>query len=124
MIQSAPAQMLLEQARALAARGQWEQAEALFEAALARDAQLHEATLALVDRATARGDTRRAVTLLEAAVQAAPDTNVLLRLGLACRGANDLPRAIRAFEQVLQTNADNHRAWLYLGTTLVAAGDH
>jgi len=116
--------MLLEQARALAARGQWEQAEALFEAALARDAQLHEATLALVDRATARGDTRRAVTLLEAAVQAAPDTNVLLRLGLACRGANDLPRAIRAFEQVLQTNADNHRAWLYLGTTLVAAGDH
>ena len=123
---SASPRDLLEDARAAAARQDFARADALYGQLLAQGAVAAriESLRYLAMRAFRAGAADRAVDYSRQVTELEPGASVhWLNLGVACRGAADLPAARAAFAEALRRDARNHTAALCIGEALEATGD-
>lgn len=78
--------------------------------------------IAQADAAMARGDVRRAASLLEVAAQRGRDSTTLLRLATVRRSLKDLPGAVRAATAAVELSPRNFLMCLLLGSLREAVG--
>lgn len=104
--------------------GDFDNAKALADAALAKDATQFEALVARGCIALALGDSGEAVALLQSALRHNPqDGRVWSALGMASLHARDLPLAQQQFERAVERMPDHIGTWHGLGWVRLLRGD-
>ena len=114
----------LEHGRHLEASGQVLQAELIYVGVLEQWPSSIDAVMRLARLALRRGDSTRAVHLLQAAARTNPTNPQLgVDLAVALANAEQLPAAIKAIESTLSDSPSHSTAWLLLGQLREASGD-
>ena len=114
----------LEHGHQLEAAGQVLQAELIYVGVLKRWPSSIDAVMRLARLALRRGDSTRAVQLLQAAARTNPTNPQLgVDLAVALANAERLPEAITTIEATLSNTPSHCAAWLLLGQLREASGD-
>ena len=113
---------ILEEALAHHRAGRWDQAEAGYRRLLRLEPHNGDARHLLGVLAFQRGDGRRALELIDSAIQRQPSPLFYQTRGSVLQALGRLQEALRAFERSLELHPANAQAWVYAGNIHVKEG--